>query len=250
MGEIQDNSAAELCGAIIGDGWIQSNEKSLFLAGNPTEDKIYYDLKVVQLFKNLSIDVIPKDFSYWGVYGISIHSKELIQRFLNLGIPKGKKSLTAQIPQWIFRSNNAIKSSFIRGLFDADGGISCQKDYTKYASDFNSKYHTKIRLRFTSISYKLQEQVLELLDSLGYQCRLRSLRNRATPKRPNNKDVHIIAMDKLKDINNFFNNLIPSNQKHITKYNIWKQFGFCPPDTTLRQRMDILKKKISPYGLY
>jgi len=91
---------------------------------------------------------------------------------------------------------------------------------------------------------------LNLLNDLGYQCKLRLLKNRATIKRPNNKDVYIIAMDKIKDINIFFNNIIPSNPKHLTKYYIWKQFGFCPPNTTLKQRMDILKKKINPYDLY
>ena len=221
MGEIQEDiSAAELCGALIGDGWIQSNEKNLFLAGDLIEDKNYYDSKVIQLFKNLYINVVPKNFPYWKVYGISIHSKELIKKFLDLGIPKGKKCLTAQVPCWILKSEVNVKSAFIRGLFDTDGGVSCQKDYTKYANYFNSTYHVKIRLRFTSISHKLQEQVLGLLSDLGYQCRLRALRDRATEKRPNNKDVYIIAMDRLEDINNFFNELIPSNEKHITKYQI------------------------------
>jgi len=140
MGETQERiSAAELCGIIIGDGWIQSNEKNLFIAGNPTEDKEYYDLRITELFNNLSIKITPKIFPYWKVYGIGIYSKEKIKKFLDLEIPKGKKCLTAQVPSWIFKSEASIKSAFLRGLFDTDGGLSCQKDYTKYASEFNSK---------------------------------------------------------------------------------------------------------------
>jgi len=251
MGKTQDKcSKAELCGALIGDGWIHSNERNLFLAGDPKEDKSYYDYRITQLFNNLSIKVNPKHFPYWKVYGISLYSKSKIKKFLDLGVPKGKKSFTAEVPEWIKKSNKYIKSSFIRGLFDTDGGIWCQKDYTKYANNFNSKYHTKIRLRFTSISIQLQKQTLKLLNDLNYKCKLRILKNRDTIKRPNNKDVHIIAMDKLKDIHNFFNKLIPSNEKHLTKYRIWKEYGFCPPYTKIKQRKDILKKKINPYDLY
>ena len=250
MGKIQDLSVAELCGAMIGDGWIQSNKKNMFLAGDPTEDKDYYDKNIINLFQNLSIKVTSKNFPYWGAYGISIHSKKIIKQFIDMGIPEGKKCYTAQVPQWIINSKPEIKSAFVRGLFDTDGGIWCQKDYTKYANDFNSKYHVKIRLRFTSTSFDLQKQTLGLLNNLGYRCKLRFLKNRATPSRPNNKDVCIIAMDRIKDINTFFNRLIPSNKRHLTKYHIWRKFGFCPPKTTLKQRGDILKKKISPYNLY
>ena len=36
MGKIQDKEKiAELVGAIIGDGWIQSNEQNFFIAGDP-----------------------------------------------------------------------------------------------------------------------------------------------------------------------------------------------------------------------
>lgn len=34
------------------------------------------------------------------------------------------------------------------------------------------------------------------------------------------------------------------NPVHLTKYDIWKKFGFCPPRTKLQQRIDILEGKI------
>jgi len=31
-----------------------------------------------------------------------------------------------------------------------------------------------------------------------------------------------------------------NNPVHITKYQIWKKFGFCPPNTNLQHRIRIL----------
>ena len=125
MGEIQNKeNIAELCGAITGDGWIQSNEKSFFLAGNPTEDKEYYDLHMIPLInKVLSLEIKTKNFPYWKVYGTSIHKKEIIKRLLKFGLVGGKKVDVAKIPKWIMKSNKKIKKAFIRGLFDTDGSI-------------------------------------------------------------------------------------------------------------------------------
>ena len=249
MGKIQEEIIAELCGAITGDGWIQSNERGMFLAGDPTEDKDYYDFNIQRLFDKLSIITTPKHFPYWKVYGFSIYSGEVIKRFLGFGLPKGRKAHSAEIPPWILKSSDKIKMAFIRGLFDADGCVWCQKDYTKYAKDFDANYHTKIRIRFTSISYQLQNQLQNQLSLVGFKGKLRTLRNRATKLR-NNKDIHIVEINRLGDIKKFFNTLKPSNEKHNTKYLIWKEFGFCPPKTTIKQRKDILKKKINPYDLY
>lgn len=154
---------------MIGDGWIQANEKSLFLAGDPIEDKEYYDVHMGKLVSKIITPVKIKDFSYWRVYGISIHKKETIKKILlNFDLPKGKKVKTAKIPSWIKNSKKEIKISFLRGLFDTDGCVFCQKDYTKYANEFNSKYHSKIRLRFTTISSKLNKEIFSLMKGLEY----------------------------------------------------------------------------------
>jgi len=250
MGEIQDKEKiAELCGAIIGDGWIQSNESGFFIAGDPTEDKDYYDYYLAPLISKILISVKPKDFPYWGVYGISIYKKEYINQLLKFGLPKGKKVNSAEIPEWIKKANAGIKKAFIRGFFDADGCIFCQKDYTKYANVFNSKYHSKARLRVSSISPKLIEQLFGLLQELDFRCTKRVIKKKFSNNR-NNSDVHILEINRLGNIKRFFEDIQPKNSKHITKYTIWKKWGFCPPNTTIIQRKDILKKNINPYDLY
>lgn len=250
MGEIQDKEKiAELCGAIIGDGWIQSDRRCFFIVGDPLEDKEYYDKYLSNIFKEILIDVKPKEFPYWKVYGIGIYKKEIIKRIVNWGLPTGKKVETAKIPDWIKKANKKVKISFIRGFFDTDGSIFCQRDYAKYAKEFNKKYHTKIRLRMSGISEGLINQIEKMNLEVGFNLRKRIIK-RGFKNNRNNKDVFILEMNKISNIVKFFEELKPSNPKHITKYMVWKKFGFCPPYTKINQRKDILKKKVNPYKLY
>jgi hypothetical protein len=135
------------------------------------------------------------------------------------------------------------------GSLDADGCIFCQKDYTKYANDFNSKYHSKIRLRISSISKTLIDQLFILCKKHGFRCVKRTLK-RGFAYHRNCSDAHILEINEIKSIHRWFKELSPSNPKHTTKYLIWKKFGFCPPCTTIQQRKDILKNKLNPYYLY
>jgi intein/homing endonuclease len=251
MGEIKNKEdIAELCGAIIGDGWIQSNGKSFFIAGDPLEDKEYYDAHMVPLInKILNLNLKVKNFPYWKVYGTSLHKKEIIKRLLKFGLIGGRKVDVAEIPKWIMKSNKKIKGAFIRGLFDTDGCIFCQRDYTKYAKEFSSKYHSKIRIRISSISEKLMLQVFEIINQLNIHCIKRELK-RGWSNNRNNHNVHIIEINKIEDIKKFFDREISKNQKHITKYLIWKKFGFCPPKSTIEQRKQILKNELDPHIFY
>ncbi len=250
MGGIQDKKIVEFCGAMTGDGWIQENESGLFLAGDPTEDKEYYDNYMAKLVSEIIIPTKPKNFPYWKVYGISLYRKEVIRHILSdFGLAKGKKVYTAQVPKWIFKSNKKVIHSFIRGLFDTDGGIFCQRDYTKYAKEFNSKYHTKIRLRFSTVSKKLNEELFILINDMGLGAVKRTTKRGFLNNR-NNQDVQILEINRIESIKKFFEEIKPSNPKHLTKYLIWKKFGFCPPKTTIFQRKQMLKSKLNPYLFY
>ncbi len=250
MGEIQDKEKlAELCGTIIGDGWIQSDKRCFFLAGDPTEDKDYIDNRITKLTSDLIHPTKPKDFPYWRVYGISIYNKEAIQKLISLGLPIGRKIKSAKVPKWILDSDIKVKSAYIRGFFDTDGGIFCQKDYTKYAKEFDTKHHTKLRLRISNTCQRLMDQTFNLFKELGFRCTKRTIKGGFRHNR-NNNNLHIIEINSFESLANFFTEIKPSNPKHLTKYLIWKKFGFCPPHTTINQRKDILKNRLNPYNLY
>ena len=91
---------AEIFGAFIGDGWIESDKDALYITGSPTEDKEYYDKHLGPLFSKHFTLVNPKKFTYWGVYGIVTYKKEVINKAIILGFQVGHKSLVAKIPEY------------------------------------------------------------------------------------------------------------------------------------------------------
>ncbi len=134
-----------------------------------------------------------------GVYGVALYDKKSINKLLKYGIPKGEKAGRAEIPKWILKSQDKVKKNFIRGFFDTDGSIFCQKDYTKYAKEFDSKYHSKIRLRINGISSKLMEQCFRVLKKTGYLPTKRSIEEGFKNNR-NNSKKYIIEINRISHI--------------------------------------------------
>ncbi|MBT4376744.1 hypothetical protein HOD29_05195 [archaeon] len=250
MGGIQDKEkVAEICGAIIGDGWIQGNGRGCFIAGDPLEDKEYYDEHLSKIFSEIICPIETKNFPYWKVYGIGLYKKKEIQKLLDFGLKKGKKVDIVTTPNWIKNGNSKIKQSFLRGFFDADGSVFCQKSYGKYNNKFDKKYHSKIRLRLTSISKELISEIFQICKELNLRVTLTKSKGGFRQNR-NRSDVYRININELRSIEKWFEEIKPANKKHSTKYMIWKEHGFCPPFTTIKQRKDILKKGIKPYSYY
>lgn len=75
MDQIIQPELAEICGAIMGDGWIESRGHALYIAGHPTEDKDYYDFHLAPLVSKVLFKVKTKEYKYWSVYGIHIYNK-------------------------------------------------------------------------------------------------------------------------------------------------------------------------------
>ena len=51
---------AEIHGAFIGDGWLESSHKSIFITGDKVEDKNYYDDFLALKFSKNFADVKPR----------------------------------------------------------------------------------------------------------------------------------------------------------------------------------------------
>lgn len=51
------------------------------------------------------------------------------------GIPAGKKAYKVRIPEIIFKSDNKVIASFIKGLFDGDGTVNAGLSYKTYSKD-------------------------------------------------------------------------------------------------------------------
>ena len=163
---------AELLGNFIGDGWIESSKDALYIAGSQIEDKEHYDTFVAPTFSKYFINVIPRKFSYWQVYGIVSYKKKIVQKAINLGFQVGKKSHIAKIPNWIMESNNnGIILSVIRGIFDTDGCFNCKKAYGKYDKTWTKEHHCKPRIIFNLTSKTLVNQMCVLFSKINIDFR-------------------------------------------------------------------------------
>ena len=177
MIELNKNTA-ELTGLSFGDGGLtyrKGTKRLRFqLRGSLEEDKEHYDNYIIPLFKKeVSLPIFNENkvgvvsSKNAGFYGISKESEKL--KYLNnvLGIPIGvKKEL--YIPNWI-KLNNQFVTRFLRGFFDTDESISCQRNY----SIKNNKLHTQIRIYLSCCSKNLMSEIYELLKYWGFKAVLK-----------------------------------------------------------------------------
>lgn len=241
---------AELVGLSFGDGGLtyrnNSRRVKFQLRGDLREDKNHYDNYVIPLFnKEVMLPLFSREVGIVfnkriNFYGLSVESVNIEKPLNYLGIPSGvKKELT--IPNWI-KDNRGFLLSFLRGFFDTDGSISCQRNY----SIRNNKFHTQIRISLSSTSKKLMEEIYSSLRSMDYKVLIKSY----TPKKKKEKRSYNIVLSGGIQVSKWMDEIGSKNPKHVTKYLVWKTFGFCPPYTSLELRKKILKKEVSPYSCY
>lgn len=246
-------NTAELVGLSFGDGGLtyrkNTNRVKFQLKGDMREEKENYINHIAPLFnKEVMIPLFRRKVGFVfsikkNCYGISVESVKIEKPLNYLGIPSGvKKELF--IPKWIL-SNKEYMYRFLRGYFDTDGSISCQRNY----SIKNNKHHTQIRISFASISKNLIEEIAKFLIAEGFKLQTDSRLPKSTDGFTRQKFYRLKLCGGIQ-IGKWFNKIGSKSQKHLTKYLIWKKFGFCPPKTTLEDRKRILKNNLSPYVYY
>src|SRR3989344_1308648 len=217
------------------------------LRGDFKEDKEHYDDYIAPLFnKEVMLPLFNRSVGFVynikkNFYGISVESVK-IEKFLNyLGIPSGAKS-ELFIPNWI-KVNSEYAKRFLRGFFDTDGSIFCQKNY----SIKNNSKHTQVRISLVSTSLNLMNEIYTLINLLGIKSLLRLRKAKPYKDRYVRKDSYVVSICGGIQVTKWFEYIGSKNPKHITKYQVWKKFGFCPPFTNLETRKKMLKNELSPY---
>src|SRR3989344_5811559 len=122
---------------------------------------------------------------------------------------------------------------FLRGLFDTDGSLCFDKNRGAKIVRNNRPY-----IELGTVSKNLIDDLIFMFKELNLHPML---------KKPykGKKDKHIVYRIKIyrKSEVEFFIKFIEfKNPKHYTKWLIYKKLGYCPPKTTLKQRMKILKE--------
>ncbi|MBU1199419.1 MAG: hypothetical protein KKF46_07055 [Nanoarchaeota archaeon] len=236
---------AEILGAFIGDGWIESDKDALYITGNTTEDKQYYDNHLASLFSKYFAPVKPKKFPYWKVYGIVTYKKEVIKKAISLGFQIGPKSLIAEIPKNILYSNNKdVIKAVLRGIFDTDGSFWCERSRAKTSTEWKKNHNYHPELRITSCSKKLVEQIKYLLNKLDIKSKITQKGKKGFKFGRNINDSYALNIRRKAEIEKWFKIIGTNNPRHKTRHDVWKKIGYLPPYTSIEERITILKKRV------
>lgn len=244
-------SIPEFLGWYVGDGCISVGRYYEFtLTGDLVEELEFYENIVLPSFnklfsKKLSKTISIKKYKSNGVCGIYLFDKKFVKTIIKQFklIPGKKKNII--VPSIIKSKNDKIE--FIRGLFDTDGSIYFGKSYFKPKKiSFCYKYHYKPKIKISLISKEIIKKVYFFLEELEIKSKLQ----KPYKNKKNENFVYSLVLDTSDSIFKYLSIIGFRNQKHLTKIQIWKKFGFCPPYTTIKQRKDIILGKINPYSFY
>ena len=242
----------EFLGWYVGDGCISINKRysEFALTGDITEEYPFYRNIVVpsfnEIFKRyLKKPVELKKYRSVGVCGIYVFNKDFVAMLQHdFDLISGKK-ITITIPPCIKTEHQKI--DFLRGLYDTDGSIYFCKSNTKTKKEsLYFLFHYTPKIKIAGISKVLIEQVYEIILSLGFSPRIQ----KPIQQRKNEYLMHSVILDRRKDVLMWDKNIGFNNEKHSTKIDIWKKFGFCPPYTTLQERFQILNNNLNPLIYY
>ena len=150
---------AYIAGILISDGHLSKNNI----------DVCSFEEGVSKSVKEKLIKIFGKCDPYYEGTRIYL-CNSFVPFFFNrvFGIPFGNKSRIVTVPESIFKSDNTVIASFIRGLFDGDGTVSSGLSYRTYSKEL-AEGLTYLLARLGIYSYLRSE------DGNGYRLNIPSL---------------------------------------------------------------------------
>nr|MBA4404956.1 hypothetical protein [Nanoarchaeum sp.] len=206
---------AELCGIIAGDGHITHYKKNgdyrIEISGDKKE--IEYHKYIQGLFQEVfkkNSKIRTKDNNIVTYF----HSKKIIEFFIDLGLPAGKKAKKVRIPDVILKENN-LSLAFLRGLADTDFSVCFKKggrlrnSYPRITVDIVSKQlilDVKTILNRLDINFYYYER--SRINNLGQSY------------------FYCLDINGKKNLEIWMKNIGFRNKKHLDKIEFWKENGF------------------------
>lgn len=223
---------AEEIGIHIGDGSLVIRPKyhhyDYFVClGIHEQEYMQYVCKLMHRLYSLKGKITERQKD--GALTATFSSKSLIMWKLSLGLPSGNKGQIS-IPKVVLDSEYILDC--IRGIFDTDGSLTFKKKYR------DVHYYPVVKI--DSKSKFLILQLLEVISKFGFTC-YAFYDGKHKSSTGVTTTVHSLFISGQKSLELWMDLIRPKNPVHISKYMIWKKFGFCPPRTTLSTRKSILE---------
>ncbi len=229
-----DKNISELMEIVVGDGCLNRyrsknrTDYKLMISGGHEETDFFENLKIKldSVFNHKSKIKKEED----GLV-LVLNSKKCVEYFESLGIPVGKKGKNIRVPPFIIK-DNSLSPSFIRGLCDTDFCVSFKKGGRK-----NNSYP---RISWSSISKNLVTDVFNILTSMG----IKSFMYKREMETNFKKDhiIYCLDINGNKNLELWMEKIGFNNKKHLSKIEVWRELGYCPPHTTYKERLKILEQ--------
>jgi len=192
---------AEFLGILAGDGYLGSLTYQTIITLDKNSDR-EYGTHIQKLFKELFCTESTLSFQK-NVARHNLYSKEIYE-FLNqkCEICTGNKMNKLHIPSFIWKDEIYL-TAFLRGVFDTDGS-------------FHKHHKNDAAVEFTSADKEFLNETKKALLLLNFNSCL------------SGKSIYIY---KKFDIKRFFEEIRPSNVKHVKKYEFYCKNGYVPTRT-------------------
>lgn len=175
------------------------------LRGHIKDDRQHYEKRIKPLFEKLYCCKISlRDMPSTGVFGFQIWDDNIVKFKQNLGLPLGKK-LEISIPLALLK-NRENRIAVIRGIFDTDGCVYLEKK--------NKKLYPRVEIK--TISYKLANQLLDILKHFIFRVTLHS--EHITKDSINRRRAYTISVRGVEMFEKWMDIIKPANPKHIQKF--------------------------------
>lgn len=176
---------AEFFGIMLGDGHV-SNTQAVVTLGTKELEYVHYVAGVMYALFGVPATTCIRKNSYRDVY---IGSTRLTGWLRAEGLVSNKVAAQVDVPGWVFSCPEHMQA-FIRGFFDTDGSV--------YALRFG------IQIEFTNHALPLLLSLQRMLIELGYT--------------PSAVSVCKVYLTRRRDVQRFFSEIRPANQKHVRRY--------------------------------
>lgn len=238
---IPSNITPELAyfvGLHIGDGSmnIYKHDHYMNISGHLIDEYDFYKSRLIPLTEGLfNKKVYFKKRVKKGHSMIRIqYRSKAILTFLNktLGLPLGPKN-RCEIPKEILKDRDLVKQ-FIKGLADTEFSLAFKRRHK------NRHYYPVIT--YCTKDLFLIKKVYNLLKELGFSLHISY--NVKSKSRDKIFIRHQLDLNGVKNLDLWMKEIGFNSSKHITKYLVWRKFGYCPSNTNIHQREAILKGKL------
>ena len=188
----EDVFLAESFGVLNGDGHLSPINHEISVVGNLLEEE-YFDYLKLLFEKTFNLKFKIEKYPHY--IKLRTYSKKLCNLLTNkYSIPLGKKLGKLKIPLKISNSKEFL-ISYIRGLFDTDGGI-------------NLRRKNEMMIHITSADPNYLKEIENAMVKLGFKI------SRSEKK---------VLIYRKEEIRKFFEEVKPANSKHLKKFEIYSK---------------------------